>query len=402
MTSSSPAARYTSVAIALHWAMALLILFMIWLGWNMDDNEARYQLHKSVGITLLFLTVARIAWRLLNPPPPEPATLKPWEGKLSHLVHIAFYAMMVIIPLAGWLLVSISPFQISTVLFGAVDWPHLPFTSGLRQGNELLHGIVENIHSKGAWVIIVLLGLHVAGALKHEFGGEEGVLKRMMPGLFGKTSPPSPPARGAVIAFGSSVALFALIAAFPLLGSAGPANAGAPANSSDAAPAGNWSVDYAASEIGFSGVYDGKPFDGVFSAWTAQVAFYPEDLSTSAVSVVVEPASVATGTKLYDSTLREAEWFNTGAFPQATVELSGFESLGEDTYAATATMILKGKETSVPLTFELKIDGDQATLDGSAMFSRKALDLGQVSDAGGSWVSDEITVTVKGKATRTD
>lgn len=399
MSSSSPAARYTSVAIALHWAMALLILFMIWLGWNMDDNEARYQLHKSVGITLLFLTVARIAWRLLNPPPPEPTTLKSWEQKLSGAVHVAFYALMVIIPLAGWLLVSISPFQISTVLYGAVDWPHLPFTSGLRQGNELLHAIVENVHSKGAWVIIVLLGLHVAGAVKHEFGGEEGVLKRMLPGLFGKTSPPAPPARGAIIAFGSSLALFALVAAVPMIGSNGsaasPAEAGAPAEAS-----GNWSVDYAASEIAFSGVYDGKPFGGKFQKWNADVAFYPEDLAASSVAVTVDTPSVATGTKLYDSTLREAEWFNTGAFPQASVALSGFQNTGENTYTATATMTLKGKETSVPLDFQLVVNGDQATLDGKAIFSRKALDLGQVSDAGGSWVSDEITVTVTGQATR--
>ena len=401
MTSSSPAARYTSVAIALHWAMALLILFMIWLGWNMDDNEVRYQLHKSVGITLLFLTVARIAWRLLNPPPPEPSTLKPLEQKLSHAVHIAFYALMVIIPLAGWLLVSISPFQISTVLFGAIDWPHLPFTSGLRQGNELLHGIVENIHSKGAWVIIVLLGLHVAGAVKHELGGEEGVLKRMLPGLFGKTSPPSPPARGAVIAFGGSLILFALIAAVPLLGANG--SAARPAQSGSGTEAtGNWAVDYTVSEIGFSGVYDGKPFGGKFQNWSADVGFYPEDLAASAVTVTVETGSVTTGTKLYDSTLREAEWFNTGAFPQATVALSGFQATGEDTYTATATMTLKGKETSVPLDFQLIINGDQATLDGKAIFSRKALDLGQVSDASGSWVSDEITVTVTGQATRTN
>lgn len=400
MTPSSPAARYTSVAIALHWAMALLILFMIWLGWNMDDNEVRYQLHKSVGITLLFLTVARIAWRLLNPPPPEPSTLKPLEQKLSHAVHIAFYALMVIIPLAGWLLVSISPFQISTVLFGAVDWPHLPFTSGLRQGNELLHGIVENVHSKGAWVIIVLLGLHVAGAVKHEFGGKEGVIKRMIPGLFGKTSPPSPPARGAIIAFGGSLFLFALIAAVPLMGSAG-AGPGPMQSSVAAEPAGNWSVDYASSDISFSGVYDGKPFGGKFENWSAEVSFYPEDLAASSVSVSVETGSVTTGTKLYDSTLREAEWFNTGAFPEAQVELSNFEQTGEDTYTATATITLKGKETSVPLDFQLTINGDQATLDGKAVFSRKALDLGQVSDASGSWVSDEITVTVSGTATRT-
>ena len=400
MTSSSPSSRYTAVAIALHWAMAILLLFMIWLGWNMDDNEARYQLHKSVGITLLFLTVARIAWRLLNPPPPLASDMKPYEQKLSHAVHIAFYAMMVIIPLAGWLLVSISPFQISTVLYGAVDWPHLPFTSGLQQGNELLHAVVENVHSKGAWVIIALLALHVAGAVKHEISGEDGVLKRMIPGLFGKAAPPSPPARGAVIAFGSSIILFALIAAIPLIGS-GMSNSGsASAAPSSAEATGNWTVDYAASEIRFSGRYDGKPFAGVFETWNADVAFYPEDLAASAVSVTVDTASVTTGTKLYDSTLREAEWFNTAAFPQATVMLSDFQSTGDETYTATATMTLKGKETSVPLTFELKIDGDRADLTGKAVFSRKALDLGQVSDAGGRWVSDEIAVEVEGTATR--
>ncbi|MFN4183611.1 MAG: cytochrome b/b6 domain-containing protein [Hyphomonas sp.] len=402
MTSSSPASRYTAVAIALHWAMALLILFMIWLGWNMDDNEVRYQLHKSVGITLLFLTVARIAWRLLNPPPPLAADMKPYERTLSHIVHMAFYALMVIIPLAGWLLVSISPFQISTVLFGAIDWPHLPFTSGLRQGNELLHGIVENVHSKGAWVIIVLLGLHVAGAVKHEISGEDGVLKRMIPGLFGKASPPSPPARGAVVAFGSSIILFALIAAIPLIGSGNAVGTGAPGSPSAAEATGNWTVDYTTSEISFSGVYDGKPFGGVFETWNANVAFYPEDLAASSVAVTINTASVATGTKLYDSTLREAEWFNTGAFPQANVVLSGFENTGEETYTATATLTLKGKETSVPLTFALKIDGDRAILDGGATFSRKALDIGQMSDAGASWVSDEIVVEVRGEATRAD
>ena len=91
------------------------------------------------------------------------------------------------------------------------------------------------------WILdgleVTLVG-SVAGALKHEFGGEEGVLKRMMPGLFGKTSPPSPPARGAVVAFGSSVLLLALIAAIPLLGSSGQASGLTPANASGAEPRG--------------------------------------------------------------------------------------------------------------------------------------------------------------------
>lgn len=378
--------------------MAFLLLFMIWLGWNMDDNEVRYQLHKSVGITLLFLTLVRIAWRLLNPPPPLPDDMKSHERLLSHSVHIGFYTLMVIIPLAGWLLVSISPFQISTVLYGTLDWPHLPFTSGLRQGNELLHTVVANVHSKGAWVMIGLLGLHVAGAVKHELGGEEGVVKRMLPGLFGKTAPPSPPARGALVAFGSSLVLFGVIAAAPVIGSGNHSSAGAASGRVDAQ--GNWAVDYAASAIGFSGVYDGKPFSGTFQNWQADVTFYPENLAASSVAVTVDTGTAATGTRLYDSTLREAEWFNTGAFPQAAVRLADFEQIAPDQYSATATMTLKGKEVSTPLSFTLHIEGDQAALDGQAVFSRKALDLGQSSDPGSSWVSDEIMVTVTGTATR--
>ena len=99
--------RYSSVAMALHWAMAGLILFMIWLGRNMENHEARFQLHKSIGITLLVLTLIRILWRLYNKPPPLPSDTKPIEAKLSHLVQMGFYALMLLIPLGGWLMVSV-------------------------------------------------------------------------------------------------------------------------------------------------------------------------------------------------------------------------------------------------------------------------------------------------------
>lgn len=395
--SSQPASRYTAVAIALHWAMALLLVFMIWLGWNMEESEQLYQLHKSVGITLLFLTLTRISWRLLNPPPPLPDDMAAWERTASHAVHIAFYAAMLIIPLAGWLLVSISPFQVSTVLYGAIDWPHLPFTAALRAGEEgLVHGIVETAHSKGAWVLIVLLGLHVAGAVKHQFGSEQAVLKRMLPGIAGKTAPPVSRARGGLIAFGGSLLLFALIAAIPMAGS-GATGAG---TTRSAANDGNWRVDYEASEIGFSGLYEGNPFGGEFQSWTAEVFFYPEDLGASSVKVTVGTASASTGTRLYDSTLRETEWFNTAAYPEAIVALSDFTRTGEETYTATATMTLKGREASVPLDFELRTRNDRADLEGQAVLSRRALDLGQASDPGADWVSDEIIVTIEGRATR--
>jgi cytochrome b561 len=390
--------RYTAVAIALHWAMAALLLFMIWLGWNMEDNEARFQLHKSIGITILFLALARLAWRFANPPPPLPEGMPKLEKTASHAVHLAFYALMIGIPLGGWLMVSVSPFQVATVLYGVVSWPHLPFTEGLISKD--LYEFVEFFHSKGAWVIIALLALHVAGAVKHEFGAEDGVLKKMMPGLFGRSNPPALPPKGFLFAFGGSAALFAAIAATALLGS-GPANPSpAPSGAPEASTRTNWIVDYEKSEIAFSGLHEGKEFEGVFEAWTADVAFHPEALETSQVQVSVDTRTAKTGKKLYDDSLKGREWFNASEFPQATVSLSNFEQAANG-YEATATLTLKGKSVSVPLAFTLDIDGEEARLDGSASFSRKALDLGQTSDAGAKYVADEVTVDISGRATRT-
>lgn len=389
--------RYTGVAIALHWAMAALLLFMIWLGWNMEDNEARFQLHKSVGITILFLALARLAWRFANPPPLLPEGMPGIEKTASHVVHIAFYVLMIAIPLGGWLMVSVSPFQVATVLYGVVSWPHLPFTEGLI--GEDLYEFTEFFHSKGAWVIIALLALHVAGAVKHEIGAEDGVLKKMIPGLFGRTNPPALPPKGFVFAFGGSAALFAAIAAFALL-SSGPANPSPrPPGSSGTGVQANWIVDYEKSEIAFSGLHEGRKFEGVFDAWTADVAFYPEALERSQVQVSVDTRTARTGKKLYDDSLKSREWFNASEFPQATVELGDFRQVAGG-YQATATVTLKGRPVSLPLAFTLDIDGDEARLEGSAKFSRKALDLGQASDAGAQYVADEVSVEISGRATR--
>ena len=392
--SEAQSQRYSGVAIAIHWAMAALLLFMIWLGWNMDENEARYQLHKSIGITILFLTLSRIAWRVLNPPPAMESDINGWEKWASHAVHFAFYFLMIAIPFGGWLLVSVSPFQVATVLFGVVDWPHLPFTAGLR--SEALAGVVENLHSKGAWVIIGLLALHMAGAVKHEMGVEEGVLRRMIPIAGLQPRKTNTAARSALIAFGGSILLFAVIAGTSLMGgTGGSARAAGPV----AEATGNWEVDYDTSEIRFSGVNDASPFSGTFEQWQADVMFDPEDLASAAVSVVVETSSAETGSRLYNSTLRDGEWFDVSAYPQAFVTLTDFAASG-DGYTAAATLNLKDNPVSVPLDFTLDIVGEEAVLAGRAVFSRRELNLGMGSDPDGKWVSDEIVVEVSGQARR--
>ena len=392
--SSQETSRYTTVAIALHWVMAALILFMIWLGWNMDENEARFQLHKSIGITLLIVTVARILWRWLNPPPPLPDDLKSWERTSSHAVHMGFYALMVLVPLGGWLLVSISPFQVSTVLYGVVSWPHLPFTEGVE--SEALYGVIENIHSKaGGWGFIVLLLLHVGGAVKHEVMAEAGVLKRMLPGLFGATDAPAA-ARGYATAFGAALVLFMAIAAVPMLGRAGSAPADMSVSGSIAS---NWTVDHAVSEIRFSGMHDGNAFSGVFETWSSEIQFDPANLAGARVITTVDMTSAKAGKKLYDDSLRGPEWFDINTHPTARVELSGFRKTA-DGFEADAALTLKDTTVTVPLAFTLEMAGPVATLNATTTLSRRALDLGQGSDPGADWVSEEIHVTITGQASR--
>ncbi|MEZ5998201.1 MAG: cytochrome b/b6 domain-containing protein [Hyphomonas sp.] len=400
---SASSSRYTTVAILLHWTLAVLLVFMIWLGWNMEDSASRFQLHKSIGISILVLTIARILWRWMNPPPPLPDDMAPREMLLSHLVHRGMYVLMVLLPLLGWFLVSTSKKQVPTILFDTVRWPHLPFTEGLRGGT--LHEVAEFLHSKGAWVLIVLLALHVAGAVKHEIAAEQGVLKRMLPGLFGKSEPPAR-ARGFITAFGGALAFFGIIAAVPLLQSAGetppvvpaPVLQGEGAGGPDA-PAANWEIDPEASEIMFTGVYEGEAFSGTFKTWSSAVYFDPDNLDASSVDVEISLGSATTGKKLYDDSLTESEWFDTATFPIAKVHLGSFRVAGE-AYRADATLLIKEHAITVPLDFDVTIDGDAATYNGVAVLSREALDLGQASDPGADFVADEVTVKVSGAARR--
>src|SRR6201996_2375048 len=104
--------RYATVAIILHWLIALAIVAQVAIAWRMGgktpEGFALIQLHKSIGVTILVLSILRLGWRLTNPPPPEPATLARWERVLAQAVHWAFYGIMIGMPLTGWLMVSTS------------------------------------------------------------------------------------------------------------------------------------------------------------------------------------------------------------------------------------------------------------------------------------------------------
>jgi|APTNR8051073442_1049403.scaffolds.fasta_scaffold00566_33 cytochrome b561 len=180
--------RYGVVALSLHWLIAVLIVGMLILGTVMVDltpgsslQFQLYQLHKSFGITILALSLARLGWRLANPAPPLPNDLQPWERFLARVTHVSFYVLMIGMPLTGWMVVSASVWNVPTVLFGTIHLPHLPILSTL-ENKKPVEDVLKEIHESAAWVVIALLVLHVAGALKHHLVLKDDVLTRMLPG----------------------------------------------------------------------------------------------------------------------------------------------------------------------------------------------------------------------------
>lgn len=174
--------RYTKTAIALHWTIAVLIVGLIIFGLlmtnpNMPNRFVIYQLHKSFGILVLILSVFRLVWRWLHKPPPLPEHMKRWEKFAARSTHIAFYGVMIGMPLLGWALVSASPLPIPTELFWIVPWPDIPFIPE----SEALERVFEFLHGNIGKLTIGLILLHAGAAMKHHFVNKDNVFARMMP-----------------------------------------------------------------------------------------------------------------------------------------------------------------------------------------------------------------------------
>ena len=177
---------YTKVAIALHWIIALAIILQLLGGLQMQDLKgaekfAAFQSHKSLGLTILILSAARLLWRVANPPPALPTTMKAWEVAASKFTHIAFYCLMIGVPIGGWVIISTSPYNIATHWWGLFEWPRLPL--GDLPFRKELNDMAKRGHEIGAFSIIGLFALHFGAVLKHMFVNDDAVASRMIPFL---------------------------------------------------------------------------------------------------------------------------------------------------------------------------------------------------------------------------
>jgi cytochrome b561 len=179
MASASRTSRsgYSSVAIALHWTIALLIIgnaagAILSEDMSREARGAIMSVHKSIGLTVLVLSLVRLGWRLAHGFPPLPPSTPAWDAAFARATHVAFYVLMIAVPLAGWAMVSAGPRPLEW--FGLFDWPKLPVGRDVGE-------FANSAHETLALATIGLLALHVAGALKHHFVDRDDVLARMLP-----------------------------------------------------------------------------------------------------------------------------------------------------------------------------------------------------------------------------
>lgn len=172
-------ARYTSTAIFLHWLMALLIFVNFPLGVYMHElalSPFKLKLisyHKWMGVTLFLLAVVRLTWRAAHTPPPLPQTIPLWQQRAAGGVHLLLYVLLFAIPISGWMMSSAKGFPV--VYLGLIQLPDLVGK------DKALGEVLTEVHEMLNFGMLLLVGMHVAAALKHHFIEHDTTLRRMLP-----------------------------------------------------------------------------------------------------------------------------------------------------------------------------------------------------------------------------
>ena len=174
------ALRYNAIARTLHWVIAILIIANVAIGLLGDAIEeavgsSPFPLHKSIGLTVLVLSLLRLGWRIANPPPPLPAHTGRNERRLAAIMHGVLYALMILVPFTGYAMSSAGKYPLSW--FGLVTVPKLPI-----ERESALADLMHEGHEVLGIAIAILAAGHIVAAVRHGFLLRDGVLQRMTGG----------------------------------------------------------------------------------------------------------------------------------------------------------------------------------------------------------------------------
>lgn len=372
---SRDAQRYGDVAVLFHWLIAMLIIGLLAIGKYMvslDDTDpvrfALTQWHKSFGLTVLLLSALRLLWRFIHSPPPEPESIARWQQRAAAIAHFALYALMFILPVTGWIMVSASPLDIDTVLFKVIPVPHLPPFADLP-GKAAIAENFHDYHEIASGILIVILLAHIGAAFKHHFIDQDEVMIRMLP-------------TWSSVAFRTKfMALAALIGGISL------AIALFSQSNRQAAllAAGDSDVSFIADVAG-----TGTP--GVFTQTEVNAAIDQTNPENSSLSAIVQTASVQSDNTQVEGSLPSTEWLNSAAFPEATFKAGSF-SKGEES-ALLVDGELTIKDITRPVSFELIIEQEDSKLIARGEFDidRREFNAGMQSQSSEDNVGFMVTI----------
>ncbi len=367
--------HYTSIAKFFHWLTAIAVIILLGLGMYMTSLELSplmlklYSWHKWIGISVLLVTVLRLAWRFTHPAPPLPDSLPPFMRMAAHGGHFMLYGLLIAMPLAGWVHSSAAGFPV--VWFAVLP---LPDPIG---PNKAVSELFSMLHWLGAWALVLLLIAHIGAALWHHMVKHDDVLTRMLPG--GRST-------GAL-----------LVAALVITGSQG----------ADAGAADAWQIDTETSKITFAAKQMNVPVTGRFGKFTAEIVFDPAAPDEASIKLEIDAASISIGNTQADQALPGEEWFAVADHPVAVFEASGFKPIGKNTYEIAGTLALKGHSETVTVMASIATSPDAsdpqsltAAATGEAKVSRTAHEIGEGQWASTATIADEVIVAFSLKARR--
>ena len=374
MPATNTATSYGHVTKTFHWLTALLILALFPLGviaerlpYDTADELALkaqlFSVHKTLGVTVFFVALARILWAATQVKPRLLNGDKRLESFAAELMHALLYLSLVLVPLSGWL------HHAATEGFAPILWP-------FGQSLPLVPKSEAVAHVFGAWhfvltkVLLAALALHVAGALKHALIDRDGTLARMWFGRAVTKTPPTvphsaTPRRVAVGLFALALAGASALGLSHAEGNAGTVPALAEVDT-------EWQVQEG--EIAFSVMQMGSDLTGSFADWTAAIAFAetPLDGSHGSAEVTISIPSLTLGS--VTSEALKPEFFAAEEFPTAV--FAADIQPAETGYLATGTLTLRGQSVPVAMPFMLEIEGDTAAMSGSLSLDRRDFGIG--------------------------
>ncbi|MBL4767011.1 MAG: cytochrome b/b6 domain-containing protein [Rhodobacteraceae bacterium] len=372
---------YGSVTKAFHWLTALLIAIQIPLGLIAQDmadilrtpaalitpeSLSRtgwlFSLHKTLGLSLFFIALARVFWAILQPKP-APLTDSPIQALLADAVQYLLYATLILAPLAGW------AHHAATSGFAPIWWP-LGQSLPLIAKSDDLAATFAGLHNVLVGLLILALLLHISGALKHQFINHDSTLRRMLPG----TSPQSPTyPRGRTLLPAGAAAIILLVTIGLSIRQhqpqKDPVAATLPQTSS------NWNLTNGSLELTVT--LFGSELTGSFADWSADITFNdpPPPGPAGQVAVTIAIASLTLG-----SVSQQAigpDYFDAEHYP--TASFSGAIEKTETGYTATGPLTIRDQTLTIALPFRLTITDGIATMTGSISLNRLDFNIGATS-----------------------